>query len=653
MRAKKILKNLLILIGLFIIGCILAGAIRIAYVRYQTSHQADGLLTGAHPDAEEDYDKYLKETDSDIDGMTMYEKYKKGMDPEVGSDSDMDGLTDKEEIEVYGSDPLKASTAGDLYTDKYKVEHDMDVNKKYDYEGEPEYPYNECSEVHLTASNVVDLYAVVKDVTGYDEPAGYEIYKEYMVYNYSESLSIDVSQLLLDESLTTDDVAVLVNDGKKTKKWKTSLDGTILTLKDKFKEDRTYYVYIINSKKDLICSLLKNSSFDNVSSSTGSSGLVVGCPFLYHFGLGMYVLYEDTGDDAATETCKNAMVNGANSFLSETGTFRDGKNVKKESNAKIAAFYTMLQRYFPSFEVTSQKEFSFRNLIFSYFTSDVITASTGVKVDPKDGKTPTLENETDVVIAKNFTIDEELLFKNFGSSINKDGNCAGISHYTALLFNTGTVDATGSYDIDKIGDTSWDLTFDPENKTLMDRFLADFKGAYFVRDKGKDYVLDDDLLTDGEKQFVNMIGCFWAESNDKVKVNGHVKHGFLSHYDYSLLDVIKKEIDSGKILDACIKLNSGYHTVNIYGYSSDSKNPDVTYLYIYDSNIPGHGTSSLLLNDENVCIMKVTKTKKAFSDDYYMAYSYSPLVGNKYYANSSMMSNCLIVCDENFNILNP
>lgn len=76
MRAK-ILKNLLILIGLFIIGCILAGAIRIAYVRYQTSHQADGLLTGAHPDAEEDYDKYLKETDSDIDGMTMYEKYKK------------------------------------------------------------------------------------------------------------------------------------------------------------------------------------------------------------------------------------------------------------------------------------------------------------------------------------------------------------------------------------------------------------------------------------------------------------------------------------------------------------------------------------------------------------------------------------------------
>lgn len=38
-----------------------------------------------------------------------------------------------------------------------------------------------------------------------------------MVYNYSESLSIDVSQLLQDESLTTDDVAVLVNDGKNKK----------------------------------------------------------------------------------------------------------------------------------------------------------------------------------------------------------------------------------------------------------------------------------------------------------------------------------------------------------------------------------------------------------------------------------------------------
>lgn len=65
----------------------------------------------------------------------LYERLKEE-EPDFAktSDFDHDGLTDYEEIEIYKSNPNKMSTAGDSYTDKYKVENKMDLNKVYDME---------------------------------------------------------------------------------------------------------------------------------------------------------------------------------------------------------------------------------------------------------------------------------------------------------------------------------------------------------------------------------------------------------------------------------------------------------------------------------------------------------------------------------------
>jgi hypothetical protein len=81
------------------------------------------------PLSREEKDNILKSRNSDIDGWSVYDKLHKGLNPSDGSDSDGDGLTDKEEVEVYGSDPLKVSTAGDLYSDSYKVANGMEVKK--------------------------------------------------------------------------------------------------------------------------------------------------------------------------------------------------------------------------------------------------------------------------------------------------------------------------------------------------------------------------------------------------------------------------------------------------------------------------------------------------------------------------------------------
>jgi hypothetical protein len=43
-------------------------------------------------------------------------------------DSDSDGLLDYDEITIYHSNPNKKSTSGDVYSDGYKVGHNMDIN---------------------------------------------------------------------------------------------------------------------------------------------------------------------------------------------------------------------------------------------------------------------------------------------------------------------------------------------------------------------------------------------------------------------------------------------------------------------------------------------------------------------------------------------
>ncbi len=74
-------------------------------------------LVDNYTDFDYDYKESLKKEPSDIEGLTKYEKYSMGLNPADGSDSDRDGLSDKEEIELYQSDPLNKSTDATLKVD--------------------------------------------------------------------------------------------------------------------------------------------------------------------------------------------------------------------------------------------------------------------------------------------------------------------------------------------------------------------------------------------------------------------------------------------------------------------------------------------------------------------------------------------------------
>lgn len=64
--------------------------------------------------------KELEKNDSDLDGISNEEETRLGTNL-VSVDSDSDGLLDKDEIEIWKTDPLKADTDGDGHADGYEV----------------------------------------------------------------------------------------------------------------------------------------------------------------------------------------------------------------------------------------------------------------------------------------------------------------------------------------------------------------------------------------------------------------------------------------------------------------------------------------------------------------------------------------------------
>ena len=211
----------------------------------------------------EEYEAILKDTPSDIEGMTQYDKWEANLAVEDSSDTDKDGLTDKEEIETYGSDPHKASTADDMYSDRYKVENGMDVHTYYEYDKEVTFDRNECPEVILTAKTYTDQFATVTPMSeeflrmrlgsDYDK---YDFLKVYNVYNYNGQLSIKADD--------TDGIIVFVGSwtGEDLKNTHSKAKDGIIDVKYDFVYGNNYVVILAKKNDSLGIFGTKNSAED-------------------------------------------------------------------------------------------------------------------------------------------------------------------------------------------------------------------------------------------------------------------------------------------------------------------------------------------------------------------------------------------------------
>ena len=174
------------------------------------------LLTGIHffPIVKKEYEKkkFIKEADEQFltldikeddewteeeliadyndDGISNGDAIDKGLNPFV-KDSDDDGIDDIDEINEYGTDPTKASTAGDVLSDTFKIVNNYDIDKNY---GKEVVVNTELEIVELVIDNVEYSNFVVKNVDIALPIEVVPVVDPFSVYSFKGTAQLDVPQ---------------------------------------------------------------------------------------------------------------------------------------------------------------------------------------------------------------------------------------------------------------------------------------------------------------------------------------------------------------------------------------------------------------------------------------------------------------------------
>lgn len=655
-RLNKDVTRLLIIF--LILLAILGGKTGIKRTQLKNS-----LLAGLEMQDEDTFVKSLKGKKSDIKGMSQYDKYKMGLDYHDGSDSDHDGLSDKEEIEVYGTDPLKSSTAGDLYTDGYKAANDMDLEKSYEMDEQTFHNNNNCEEVVLSADDAVSLNAVVEDATDRYSLTDYgikKIYKGFWISNYSGTFSLDLDKIFSDNDISKSDISIWMYKGdflayglSDLEKCKYKMDGNLAVIEDKLSADTSYYIYV-TEKKNILNSIFTSASHKtqlNSSKDDQAIFLLKESPILHSLGLTKVdVYYPDQNNDEANIKMEQRAIKLYN--LKED---TDEINFIPLSVDKIQKKYQKLRDTMPKLETKDCLVYNKDgqgNLLLALYGYQCI--DDGITVDAGgNGKN---SKDSKKIIYKNHHTKfdpyvDELAFQNFASQYGHNGNCAGIARLTSYLFNTGSYPKNGSYD-----DIKWNLGTDKHNATLMDPGLSDYKTNSFVDDHSSAFgnYVSTDKLTSGEKEFVKMIGAGYQEDNDRLPYLNEYMISNDWNPDWSVAEHMMDYLNKGKILNVGLYLKNGSgHTITVYDYYYNYAGELI--FRVYDSNIPQNHMDDVELNCDGACYLQCKKVLRS-DGTYGMDYLYYPISGETGYLASTsanlMSKSAIMVYDENLNILN-
>lgn len=610
---------------------------------------------------EDNFLNTLKNTASDIDGLTQYDKYQMGLKYYDNSDSDKDGISDKEEIEIYHSDPLNPSTANDNISDGYKLNHNMDIQKKYDNADEIssiEFLKNQCPEIGLsTTANCLNVNAVVADVTGTDSIPGSKIVNEYHIYNYEGNLSIATDAIKTKYPL----FYIMKNDELNNWAEVTAEKTDESYLLDCHLEyDNNYYIIVIKSLKDRVADKIDNT-INNVSDGITSNNsdhvetqycIISGFPFLAQsdlFNKPYNILYNETSKPSAL--AETELNNYCNDTIDLGPDHINNIEIVDEYSLKWTInFYNSALRWF------RYPEDGNINLLHCFFCYDIkeetiLPGQYETDDETDDEEEDEEEDEDDDVDIEEpnpryteFNMANDALpFRNFGTLKEPGGHCAAFSYLTASVYNTNSFSPKGSYTIyDE--EVLWDLTKHSENQTLMDKILSDYKDSSFVDDhnvtvNNNTYISN---LSEDEIQFVNMMDCILFKSNDSLPLIKHRKD-IDPDISYELIDRIKDELNNNHICDFGFYIpgeneiiseknteiptleelednGSAGHAVNIIDYYDDKYNPDVTWFRIYDSN----GITQEYL-------LKVTKkVNENNTETFWYSYPYSEESGEIY-----------------------
>ncbi len=630
--SKRLIVFLLVVVLLFIVLISGSSIFRLVNNKELTEGPYDAV--GNAEDEKILRELYNGDGKSDIDGWTKSQKVERGLCGDDGSDSDFDGLTDKEEIEVYKSDPLKVSTAGDLYTDKYKVDHNMDVNEYCEYDGEESISCDEVPFFEFTANSPVDFDLKIKDCTehisDFKEHETYRkidydsVYGLYIISNYTNNtFKIDLSTFYANKGNDID-VKVFIDDGQKSEDITKKNDGDILTVKLAGMPNQNQNILVAICKKE---SLLDNalefaksqfsddSSDDYENDDAYQSLIVARFPLVYmFFGVRPEVYISDTANEQQiqdTLIMAEQVYHEVYPFSLMEGPLPD----------EYYRFTTDQCHFVSRDEVRRKTLFNYRIWGPAYICRGLMANCQILHLySPYEAfaSMARAEREEREKESNKFKNSERFCFNNFETEyfpekidgFNESGAhgvCAGLAWVVALVHdNDGLYSLNGTYTSKKGETVSYSLDEnDEDNQTLKDRYLYDYKRDKFEPIPSYDSIgfwsKKSDIpvmgnvndMTDDEIEFTKLISCYWREYNDRVGTPEFVKLAYLNNLDQKWLswETIKKmmqALDKGQVLLWDLNNNDRYgrgHSVNIVSYSAyNDGNNDVVEFLVYDNN---------------------------------------------------------------------
>ena len=661
---KKFLKKLgITLLVLILIPTVLITGFLV--IGNLTSGNSVNAIKGQSAALSDELTQLWKNTPSGIEGMSKYDLYRAGLSLATGADTDGDGLTDKDEIEVYGTDPLKASSSGDLYSDGYKVANDMDPSLRYDYQGDRSFAYNSCPEVHLNAQNPLDFNAVVKPLPSLAEISGLKVYCAYDVYNYGGRFSVDLTKVLRENGLTTADISIYVSNGATLSPYSFTEKQGLVTLKKAFSPNASYKVCVTEKNfaafaaavigADSLAEELSSLTTPERQEITGDA-LVICSPLLtLFFNTDITVYNERLLSPDSTQLLRDK-IQAYNDALFGTGC---PYAYEEKSSIEITLLYNFLKSAASFLDITdiSDSQLSWYHTLFLFYSyEERLGYFDQWDTDSGDQTTDSEHSETADPVTGFDPMTDVLPFGNFKTALSPNGSCAGISHLTAYLYNQKCYPSR--YDGGSSAGIPWDLSIDEENLTLCEPGLGDYKSTTFLTDHSEDGQTLSIGLSRGEEEFLKMIASAYQEGNANAEfICYDILGGNFStvSQDYAVIESAIAYLHSGKILDVYLGMADGTrHTVNLYGYQIDPANPDVVLFHVYDCNFPPNSITGLSLSDSGFTL-RIEKWLNRSGDGWTFAYDYFPLADKRYGATSNpdICNNTLIlILDEFGHLLN-
>ena len=573
----------------------------------------------------DEYIESMKKEDSDIEGWSVYDKYIYGLHTENGSDTDNDGLTDKEEIEKYGSDPLKQSTSDDLYTDGYKVENGMDLFSHADYDGSAQI-FDDSETISLKAYIPSDLNATIIDKTDEFsdddgilksiEGAPDQFYYAYQINNYSgSSITVDLAPYADKLGVDADDLDVkLVSFDGSSYDTVRNDDVVTLTLQDDGRIQANSDINIKNIYISDVSNKMKGAGFAMMSNTivgvempwtAPKYGKVCkNCPNILLFGMetateeekeallcaGEIMYYFNKGEKVRLDMDDINFITSKkeDTFDQVIRVIRDAPRYDEEHNT----ITTLIGSDFNGEPLPDQEipkgffEADYIWLSEDYLNNEYLRnymeETRGIKKSSK---------KKESIVPSIFGLKDEFSFRNFSVNFaNKktEGLCMGMAQITAEVFNYGSVQTPADY----YDEVEYDIAGYDKLKTFFNPVI-------------NDYSYDKNSKRPEDISFMFMLYCYWRKSCDILKDKIDWKDIVLNSADSKYLswDTVEnaiKYLDEGKILLCvlnCDNKRGQSHCVNIVGYRRENTPfingrtqkkelvKTVTF-YVYDCNYP-------------------------------------------------------------------